>query len=366
VGETFFATLLAVLAATGNATPLAVTLAVLGGGTMAALGFPAYQAILPDLVPRDDLLGAISLSSAQYNLGRVAGPALAGLVLAAGSYTWAFAINAVSYGAVLVALLLVHFAPTPPDTEGGTLRRRIATGVKAAAAEPGCRLAILTIAVTAFLVSPFIALIPAVAVKLFASGETGTSILVTAQGVGAVAGALALASLARRFGRRRVLVANLVVLPILVLLYAAAPSLALAAVALTAVGAAYIGVLSGLSTVVQLRVPTVYRARVLSLYMVALGSIYPLGAVIQGFLGDRFGIRDVTAGCAALFLVTAVLVRTTRPGAAAAFDDPETLSAEETGTATVIAAGDGAMVQPGAPADGTLDGCDASVPSSSH
>ena len=56
MGETFFATVLAVLAATGNATPLAVTLAVLGGGTMAALGFPAYQAILPDLVPRDDLL----------------------------------------------------------------------------------------------------------------------------------------------------------------------------------------------------------------------------------------------------------------------------------------------------------------------
>ncbi|MDQ6716625.1 MAG: MFS transporter, partial [Actinomycetota bacterium] len=125
MGETFFATLLAVLAATGHATPLAVTLAVLGGGTMAALGFPAYQAILPDLVPRDELLGAISLSSAQYNLGRVVGPALAGLVLAAGSYTWAFAINAISYGAVLGALLLVHFAPTPPDTEGGTLRRRI-------------------------------------------------------------------------------------------------------------------------------------------------------------------------------------------------------------------------------------------------
>ena len=96
IGETLFATALAVLAGTGHATPLNVTVVVFCGGTMTALGFPAYQAILPDLVAREELLGAISLSSAQYNLGRVVGPALAGLVLAAGSYTWAFALNAAS------------------------------------------------------------------------------------------------------------------------------------------------------------------------------------------------------------------------------------------------------------------------------
>jgi predicted MFS family arabinose efflux permease len=176
--------------------------------------------------------------------------------------------------------------------------------------------------VTALLLSPFIALIPAVTVKLFHGGEGATSLLISAQGVGAVAGALSLASLAARYGRRRVLVVNIVVVPFLLMAYAAAPSLAAAAVALVAVGAGYVGLLSGLGTVVQLRAPAALRARVLSLYMVALGTIYPLGAVVQGALGDRFGLRTVTAVCAAAFLVVVVTVGVTRPHLMAALDDP--------------------------------------------
>jgi len=322
VGETLFATVLALLAATGHAPPSAVILVVLGGGTAAALGFPAYQAILPDLVPRQDLLAAISLSSTQYNLGRVVGPALAGVVLAIGSYTLAFAVNAASFGAVMVALAFVRIPPPMPDTEGGTLRSRIATGVRAAAAEPGCRLAIVTIAITAFLISPFIALIPAVALELFDHEDTGTAILVTAQGIGAVAGALAVAPIARRFGRRRALQAGFMAVAVAVVAYAGAPSLPLAAVALVIVGATYISVLSGLGTVVQLRAPRAYRARILSLYMVALGTIYPLGAIVQGVLDDRLGIRVVTAGCAVAFIGLVLAVRFLRPQLASAFDDP--------------------------------------------
>ena len=326
-GETVFAALLAVLVGTGHATPVGVTALVFAGGCMTALGFPAYQAILPDLVDRDDLLGANSLSMAQYNLGRVVGPALAGAVLVAGSYTWAFALNAVSYGAVMVALLLVRLDPAPPSDEPPGLWARIAAGVRGARAEPGCRTAILTIAVAALLLSPFIALIPAVTVKLFGQGEGATSLLIAAQGVGAVAGALGLASLARRYGRRRVLVGNLLVLPFLLAAYAAAPSVALAAVALVAVGAGYVGVLSGLGTVVQLRAPAPLRARVLSLYMVALGTVYPLGAVVQGALGDRVGLRTVTAGCAAVFLAVLLVAGLTRPDLVAALDDPPSADA---------------------------------------
>jgi predicted MFS family arabinose efflux permease len=265
---------------------------------------------------------------AQFNLGRVVGPALAGLVLVVGSYTWAFALNAVSYGAVVVALLFVRLpAPAPSDEHPG-LWPRIVAGARGARAEPGCRLAIATIAVAALLLSPFIALIPAVALKLFDAEKTGTSVLITAQGVGAVAGALTLASLARRFGRPRVLAANLMAAPCLLLAYAASPSLPVAAVALAAVGAAYVGLLSGLGTVVQLRAPAALRARILSLYMVALGTIYPLGAVLQGAVADHVGLRTVTASCAVLFLVVVLAVRVLRPAAAAAFADPAALPAD--------------------------------------
>jgi MFS family permease len=173
------------------------------------------------------------------------------------------------------------------------------------------------------LISPFIALIPAVAINILHEGKTGTSVLVTAQGIGAVAGALALTPLANRLGRRRVIVADLaVVLPTTIVLYAAAPSLWTAAVALAAVGAAYIGVLSGLMTVVQLRAPDFLRARILSLYMVSLGVVYPIGAVIQGKLGDEFGLRGVVVVAAALFAGIIVVVLGSRAERRSVLEEP--------------------------------------------
>jgi MFS family permease len=322
VGETVFAGILTALAATGNAGPLWVTLVVLGGGAMTAIGLPAYQAMLPDLVGPDDLLGAISLSSAQWNLGRVIGPALAGIVIAVGSYTWAFGLNAASFGAVMIALLLVRFRPGARAREQGRLLARIASGARAAAAEPGCRAAIILIAVVALLASPFIALVPAMAIKLFHHQASGTAVLVTAQGIGAVIGALALTPVAARFGRRRLLIADLALLPALLVLYGLAPTLALAAVALLAVGAAYIGVLAGLNTVVQLRAPEALRGRILSLYMLALGVIYPIGAIIQGAIADRLGLRTVVVGTAVLLLAVLVGFYFRRPHLAKSLDDP--------------------------------------------
>ncbi|MBV8303351.1 MAG: MFS transporter [Acidimicrobiia bacterium] len=322
IGETFFAALLALAVATGHAEPWLVTVLVFCGGVLTALGFPAYQAIIPELVPREELLAAMSLGSAQFNLGRVIGPALEGIAIVVGSYSLVFALNAASFGAVITALLMSRFAERPHDPEQTRLRDQIMAGVHGAMAEPGCRLAILLIGITALLISPFIALIPAVAINLLHEGARGTSVLVTAQGIGAVAGALALAPLANRFGRRRVLVADLAfVLPATIVLYAAAPSLATAAVALVAVGAAYIGVLSGLMTVVQLRAPDALRARILSLYMVSLGVIYPIGAVIQGKLGDELGLRAVVIVAAALFAAIMVLVLGTGAERRSALDE---------------------------------------------
>ena len=165
------------------------------------------------------------------------GPALAGVVIALGSYTLGFALNAASFFAVIVALLFVRLPPPRPTATTAASGTHQGRGTRPRSREPGCRMAILLIGVTAFLLSPFIALVPAVALKLFDNEKTGTSVLITAQGIGAVAGALALAPLAARYGRRRVLVVNLLVLPGLLALYAAAPTLWLAAIAIFAVGA---------------------------------------------------------------------------------------------------------------------------------
>jgi MFS family permease len=145
-----------------------------------------------------------------------------------------------------------------------------------------------------------------------------TGALTTAQGVGAVLGALAVVPLADRVGLRRVLVVDLVLCPLALCLYGAAPTIVTAVLALTVVGALYIGLLSGLSTVVQLRAPEAYRGRVLSLYMVALGVVYPIGALLQGAVADAVGLPATTAGFALALVVVVVALLVVRPSALAA------------------------------------------------
>ena len=275
------------------------------GGASGAIGFPAYQAMVPDLVPPDDLLGAVSLSSAQFNLGRVHRP---------GAGRTGPAVPRLRPGLRHQRGILRRRgggADAGPVAEADQRRRtvgivaRIVIGARAAMSEPGCRAAMELIAIVALLASPFIALVPAMSGVLHRHGVStpvATALLVTAQGIGAVAGALALPSLAERFGRRTMLQTSLFVLPVLLVVYGLAPTLWWSMVAFVAVGAGYIAVLSGLNTVVQLRAPAEVRGRILGIYMVGLGIVYPIGAVLQGWIGDHIGVRAVTVlGAVVLF-----------------------------------------------------------------
>ncbi len=322
VAEACFAAALAVLAAAGHAPPVVLVGVAFLGGVAAAVGFPTYQAMLPDLVPREDLLAAVSLSSAQFNLGRVIGPALAGVVLVAGSDAWAFAVNAASFGAVVVALAFVRLpARTQPAHPAEGIVRRMVAGARVAAAEPGCRSAIILIAVVALVGSPFIGLVPAVAIDGLHRGAGATAALVTGQGIGAVAGALALAPLARVWGRRRLLVGALFAFPTAIVGYGLAPSLVTATLAIVVVGTCYIGVLTGLNTVVQLRAPEHARGRVLGLYMMALGTIYPIGLVVQGAIAGAVGIREVTVISGVLLALVMAGLTVVRPTLFGALED---------------------------------------------
>jgi MFS family permease len=325
LAELTFAAVLAVLAGLHRDPPLVLVALSFLGGAAGAIGFPAYQAMVPDLVPAEDLLGAVSLSSAQFNLGRVIGPALAGLALLGRSYALVFGINAASFAAVVVALALVHLPKPVPPSGSVRIVARIVDGARAAMAEPGCRSAIGLIAVVALLASPFIALVPAmsgVVVRHGLSVKETTAVLVTVQGIGAVTGALALPSLAERFGRRAMVTTALLALPFLLAGYGLAPSVLWSAAAFFLVGAGYITVLSGLNTVVQLRAPVEMRGRVLSIYMMGLGIVYPIGAVIQGLVANTVGVRAVTVAGAALLFLCMVAIATFRPGVLATLGDP--------------------------------------------
>ncbi len=311
------AVLLAAGVAAGHDNPGALVALVTLQGSASALIGPFQQAILPDLVPHSEFLAATSLNSAQFNLGRIAGPALAGATVAAFGYPVAFVANAVSFLAVVVALAFVRLGP--PGGQASGLLAALRSGLTAARREPSCRVAIGTIAVVAFLASPFIALVPVMAHHLTPGGgpravAQTTALLTTAQGAGAVTGALCLAPLAARLGRGRLLAGNLVLLPVVLIAYAAAQTRWQGAALLFAVGLVYIGVLSGLTTLVQLRAPQAYRGRVLSFFLVALGVAYPIGSLAQGPVIDWIGLGWTTAGAALLLSLIMAAVAFGKPG----------------------------------------------------
>ncbi|MDP1792506.1 MAG: MFS transporter, partial [Acidimicrobiales bacterium] len=341
LADAFMASLLAWLAFTGRAEPWTVSLVVFISGCIIAVSIPFIQAMTLDLVPREEVLAAASLGSAQYNLGRVFGPTLAGGVIALWGYQWAFTLNALSFFAVVAAMVLVRIPYTRPD-DATPLFERIRIGARMARANPGARAAIILIAFVALLLSPFIALIPARAYVL-AGGDAAralhpndfresvgqfTGYLTTAQGVGAVLGALAIVPLAKRFGRHRMLLVNLVLLPAAVVLYASAGPSRAAVGALGLVGMLYIGILSGANNIVQLWAPAAFRGRILSLYLVALGSIYPLGGLLQGWIADRIGLGMTMSISAIAMLGVLAVWRMARPETLRYLADPAELGVD--------------------------------------
>ncbi len=321
--QTGFASLLTTLFVVGRPNAPTVTLIVFGSGCAQAIGFPSYQALLPDLVPVEDLPGAIALSSAQWNLGRVIGPAIAGIVISLGGYGWALGTNSASFLAVVVVLLTLQL-PRPAGSGGASIFAAIVEGMRFVRRDGGLRIILLTMTLTTFVAAPFIALVPAMALDVFHAGPSGTSVLVTAQGIGAVTVGLSVGPLAARIGARRVLITMLVVLTPALACYAFAPTLALSAVAIFFVGGAYLGAIASFTTVAQLRAPGHLRGRVLSVNAVLLGSLYPVGSVLQGALSDHIGLRHTTALAACVMAVAIAGARFLRPGVTNAIDLPVT------------------------------------------
>jgi MFS family permease len=307
------ASALAVAALTHHLTPeLACYLAV-GEGLCSSASWAAWQSLLRDLVDPDEVLAAVSLSSAQFNLGRIIGPVLASVALVLGSVGLCFLVNAASFIFALIVFSFVRTAPRPKPTARVRFFAETLAGARRAWSVKGCRNPILAIGVIAIVASPFISLVPAMAIITLHSGKIGTTWLVTAQGFGAVAAALALPVIAKRTSRVLALRGSIAALALSLLLYAVAPSLILAIVAMVLVGGAYMGTLAGLNTSVQMHAPLAERSRILSLYTLSLSIFYPLGAFVQADLARSFGVRDVTLVSAIVLVAVLGAVRLVRP-----------------------------------------------------
>jgi MFS family permease len=320
------AAILTWMVSTGRATPSWIALLALLSGCGGAIGFPAWQTAVPDMVPAAEVPSAIGLSSVQWNLGRVLGPVAAGLVMSIWGITTALMCNVVSFFAVTVAAAVVHI-PARVGARKAPILATVADGWRLSRRTPALRVMNGAMWLNYLIAAPFIALIPAMVSKVLHGGRAANSALVTAQGVGAVLAGVLLGSVIGRFGLRRTMIGTMAVLAPALVLYGSAPNLALMLPALAVVGGCYMGSLSTFSTIGQTKAPPEARGRVMAINNATLGVLYPVGAVVQGTLGDRFGLRVVTVGSGVLLAAGMVAVRLIRPGYTAPLEDSAPLEA---------------------------------------
>ncbi len=289
--ETFFAALLAVVVALGETRTLPLAAIVFAASTVGAGAMPNRQAVLPSLVSTEDLPAAISLGSASWNGGRVFGPIAALLVTAIGP-AWAFAANALSFLVLFAAWMTVKLPAAPAKSnQTAGLVTLLKEGFGLVRRAPQLRFVIIFIAIIAGTAGPFIGLLPIAARVRF---DIGAALFVTAQGLGAVLGALATTRLTRIYGQRGTMLRYLAVLPISLLGYALAPDKFSAAFAVLVTGGAYIGAFTSAQSILQLNSPPLLRARALAVFSVALGASYCIAMLINGRIADASSVRWVT------------------------------------------------------------------------
>lgn len=314
------------LTATGLITIWSVFALALFGGAVVGLNQPARLALVPSLVPRADLPTAVAINSAVFNLARFVGPAIAGALIVGFGLATAFAVNALSYLALLVALrglTLDTEATEARASDGRSVFAAIGDGMRYVVGHAGIGVLMGLMLAASVLVRPVTELLPGFAAAVFAGGAEVLALLTAAFGVGAMIGAVALAMRAgNQNGLARLCLLAMGVAACALLSFVAAGSLtaALAAVALCGCALVVSGV-SGL-TLVQLSVDSAMRGRVLSLYGLLFRGGPAVGALAMGAVSDWVGLRWPLAIGAVVMLALLLMATGRLPRLATAFEVP--------------------------------------------
>lgn len=273
-------------------------------GLAQSFGGPAYSAMIPMLVKKEDMSNAIALNSIQFNLARVLGPVFGGIAMTKLGTSWCFALNGLSFFAVIVTLLMIREQPAPPKS-GLSVMQSIKEGLSFIRQREGMSsLVVLAFALT-FLSYPLITFLPVMAREVLHGGADTFTILLSVSGVGSIAGALAIAGTAQKLQARRGLTAMLV-LGVFVSAFGLSKLLPLSAVCLFVTGAAMMVVFASNTSVVQLRADDSRRGRVMSVYNVAFRGGMPLGSALCGALIHRTSAPVVLAGNGVLIVLVAL------------------------------------------------------------
>ena len=272
-------------------------------GVFNAFEIPARQALLVELVGREDLQDAIALHSSGFNLARIVGPSFAAAVIAGAGLAWCFAVNAASYLAVLVGLFLIRLPPWTPAPAAGTPREGVREGLRYLRSTKLVWALMRLVTVFAVLGIPYLTLMPVVARDLLRTGAAGYGVLLAFVGVGGLAGALFLASVGQRFRRGKMLAVSSISFSVLLIAFSLVRSVALAQPILLMAGFTMI-INSALSNgALQSIVPDVFRGRLMSAYsFVVVGLSQVVGAFVAGGVARAVGVDWAIGGAAAIML----------------------------------------------------------------
>ncbi len=276
-------------------------------GLANALDMPARQSFYADMVEREDLLNAVVLNSSIFNGARIIGPALGGIVIATLGEAPAFGLNSISYLAVIAGLLLMRLRPFAPPSNPDTGLREFKTGLIYLLSDRRLTGLVGMVALLSFFAFPFTILLPAFASDVLGIGAEGYGGLLSAQGAGALTGALMLAFAGDRSKKGLILLLSRILLAAAMVALALSTTPLASMIAMFSAGFAFITQLAVINTSIQLLVPDGLRGRVMSAYTWALAGFWPLGSLVVGALGDRFGAPSavlLTAG--ACFLLTGI------------------------------------------------------------
>ena len=308
------ATVLALLTTTGAVAYWHVAVVAFVGGALLTVQMPAGQAIVSEVVDRAALGSAIALNSAQYNLMRIMGPSIAGLAIAAGGLALGFWANAIAL--VLVAAVFARL-PLPPTRAAGRLQAAmwgdLQYGIRHVAADPVLATLVVLAAAPALFVLSYLTFLPVYARDILAIGAPGLGLLTGSIGVGALAGALLMASQRPAGGSGRLLLAGLLSMSVSLATFALSTSVPVTCVALAVLGASQVAYYSTTNTLLQTRVPARLRGRVHSLYVLTSIGLMPVGNLIAGAVAERTGVPPVLAVGGALTLAVVLLAAAVRP-----------------------------------------------------
>lgn len=277
-------------------------------GIANAFDAPARQSIIPEMVGKENLANAIALNSTMFNTATAVGPAIGGLIYAALGPGWCFTINGISFIAVIFALLLMHLNTPPKLPSTNSALNDLKEGLIYVAKHPIIRLLILNLATISLFGFGMIALIPAWAVNVLKGDSVTNGLLLSARGIGALIGALMIASLGSIKFRGKLLAIGSIVMPVFMMIFSLLKWIPLSLITLGIAGWGWMVTLNLSNVIVQTTVQDELRGRVMGVYTLTFFGLMPMGSLISGAIASRLGEPTTVMMSAFILLVFSLVL----------------------------------------------------------